>query len=325
MRRSSAKLRSCVIAMATIACSVGSTTIDGQARQQQSAMPSLQISELQKQIKTAEIAHASAPQLATLWIALAGAYEEVVDHDSAENAFAHAIRLLRGSDAAQGLYANALDGIATVYFATGRADTAERCLRQAVKLEQAAGDSTAEITTRRDLAVALIKERKYEEAQKQASEALHLLEAQADLNVGETILVYLTRSRATCGMRRCEEALRDVDRAEALAVSNIGADPIEFITIPALRGIEQFRSGALGQADRTFQQALRLLDSRVDIPAQFQIHLREALLEEYSHLLGSAHRKQEKKKVDEEIARTKAQQPGCYRCTVSAASLGLFP
>lgn len=324
MRRSGTRPGFCIIAMVTMACFVCSATVNGQAGKQHSAITSLLVSELQKQIKIEQAAHASAQQLATLWIALADAYEEVVDHEAAENGFAHAIRLSRGIGALD-LYAKALDGIATVYFATGRADTAERCLRQAVELEHTAGDSAAETITRRDLAVALIKERKYAEADKQASEALHLLEAQADPDVNETIVVYLTRSRATCGMRRCEEALQDVDRAEALAVSKVGTDSIFIITIPALRGMEQFRSGAVEQGDQTVQQALRLLDRRTDIPAPFQIHLREALLEEYSQLLGSAHRKREKKNVDEEIARTKAQQTGCHGCTVSAPSLGLFP
>lgn len=55
------------------------------------------------------------------------------------------------------------------------------------------------------------------------------------------------------------------------------------------------------------------------------MHLRVAPLEEYAQLLGSAHRKREKMKLDDEIVRAKAQQPGCNGCTVSAASLGLFP
>ena len=126
-------------------------------------------------------------------------------------------------------------------------------------------------------------------------------------------------------MRRCEKALQDVDRAEAIALSNSGTDPIDVITIPALRGMEQFRSGAVETGDRTIQQALRLLDSRVDIPAPFRIHLREALLEEYSQSLDAAHRKREKKKIDEEISHTKAQLPNCNKCTASAASFGLFP
>jgi tetratricopeptide (TPR) repeat protein len=284
----------------------------------------LQVSDLQKQIKIEEAAHASTEQQATLWIALADAYEEAADLESAEDAFAHAIRLLRGT-AAQDLYTNALDGIAAIYFATGRANTAERCLRQAVELEHTAGDSTAETIMRKDLAVALIAERKYAEAEEQASEALRLLEAQADPNVGETILVYLTHSRVLCEMRRCEEALQDVDRAEALAVSKIGPNAVDIITITAIRGMEQFRSGAVEQGEQTVQEALRLLDDRTDIPASFQIGLRVRLLGEYSQLLGSAHRKRERKKVEEEIARAKAQQPGCNGCTVSAASLGLFP
>lgn len=316
-----------MIAMATIASFVCSRAANGQASRQNSIMPSLPITELQKWIKTAEAAHASPQRLAILWIALANVYEDQ-DHDdleSAEDGFAHAIRLLRGTGA-RGLYANALDGIATVYYATGRANTAERCLRQAVELEHAEGDSTAETSIRRDLAVALIAEKKYAKAEKEVSETLHLLDAQADPNVNDEIIFYLTRSRAICGMRRCKEALQDVDRAEALATNKIvaGSNPAEIIVIAALRGMEEFRSGAAEQGDQTIRQALHLLDSRTDIPAPLQVKLRILLLSEYSQLLGSAHRKRERKKVEAEIARAKAQLPGCNGCTVSAASLGLI-
>lgn len=198
-------------------------------------------------------------------------------------------------------------------------------VRQAVELEHTAGDSPAEASMRRDLAVSLIRERKYAEAEKQASESLHLLEVQANPNVGEEIVLYLTRSRAICEMRRCEEALQDVDRAEAVAVSRIGAESDDIIAITAVRGMEQFHSGAVEQGERTVQQALHLVNSRADIPAPYRIRLRVFVLEEYSQLLGFAHRKREKKYVEEEIARAKAQQPDCNGCTVSAASLGLFP
>jgi tetratricopeptide (TPR) repeat protein len=321
MGKAARRKRICLYASLSV---LGTVVASTQPPQQHSATPSLQISDLQKQIKAEEAAHTGAQQQATHWIALADAYEEVSDLESAEDAFAHAIRLLRETGA-RDLYTNALDGIATIYFATGRANAAERCLRQAVELEHPVGDSTAEAIIRRDLAVALIAERKYAEAEQQASEAIRLLEAQADPNVGETIVAYLTRSRAICGMRRCEEALKDIARAEALAANKIGANPVDIITIAALRGEAQFRSGAVEQGERTIQQALHLVDSRTEIPASFQIRLRVRLLEEYAQLLGSAHRKQERKKVEEEIARAKAQQPGCNGCTVSAASIGLFP
>lgn len=329
MRRSIALPGFCLTAMVTIASFVWSTPACGQARQRNSATPGSQIAKLQEQIRSAEAAYASPQHLATLWILLADVYEDQ-DHDdleSAEDGFAHAIRLLRGTGAQnQDLYANALDGIATVYSATGRANTAERCLRQAVELEHAAGNSTAETGMRRDLAVALIAERKYSKAEKEVSEALHLLNAQADPNVNDEITFYLTRSRAICGMRRCREALQDIDRAETLASRKAVAesDPAEIIVIAALRGMEQFRSGAMQQGDQTIQQALHQIDTRIDIPAPFQAQLRLLLLNEYSQLLGSAHRKEEKKKVEAEIAQAKAQLPRCGDCTVSAASLGLI-
>lgn len=329
MRRSIAMPGFCLTAMVTIACFVCSAPAGGQARQRSSATAGSQIAELQEQIRTAEAAHASPQRLATLWIVLADVYEDQ-DHDdleSAEDGFARAIRLLHTTGAQnQDLYANALDGIATIYSATGRANAAERCLRQAVELEHAAGNSTAETGMRRDLAVAFIAEKKYSKATKVVSDALHLLDAQADPNVNDEITFYLTRSRAICGMRRCREALQDIERAEALASRKAVAesDPAEIIVIAGLRGMEQFRSGAVQQGDQTIQQALHQLDSRADIPAPFQVQLRLLLLNEYSQLLGSAHRKEEKKKVEAEIAQVKAQLPRCSGCTVSAASLGLI-
>jgi tetratricopeptide (TPR) repeat protein len=296
---------------------------EGQVPVQSPATTSFQISELRREIETEGVAHAGAGRLATLWLALADAYQGQVDSESAEDAFAHAIRLLRGIGPSE-LYLNALDGIATVYFATGRTDSAEKCLRQALELEGTLGGSKFEEALRKHLAIALFMEHKYPQAVTEASESLNLLQGQANPDASEMIVVYLARSRALCGMRRCEEALQGLDRAQALGDSKIGAGPIDLVSIAAIRAMEQVRSGEVDQGVQTIQQALRLVDGRTDIPAPFQIRLRVRLLEEYSQLLGSMHRKLEKKQVDQQLARAKAQQPGCNGCTVSAAALGLF-
>jgi tetratricopeptide (TPR) repeat protein len=288
------------------------------------SMPSLQISELRNRIKTEEAAHAGAERLAALWLALADAYQGEVDSESAEHAFAHAIRLLRGTGASE-LYLNALDGIATVYSSTRRADSAERCLRQGLELERKLGGSRFEESFHMHLAIALLMEHKYSQAVTQASESLHLLQGQENPDAGGMIVAYLARSRALCGMRRCEDALQDVDRAQALADSKIRPDTIDLASIAAIRAMEQVRSGAVDQGVQTIQQALRLVDGQTDISAPFQIRLRVRLLEEYSQLLGSVHRKREKRQVDDELALAKAQEPNCKGCTVSAAALGLFP
>jgi tetratricopeptide (TPR) repeat protein len=94
------------------------------------------------------------------------------------------------------LYANALDGIAITYTATGRLNIAEKCLRQALKLEDTQRGSAAEAETHVNLATVLVLKHRYEEAVKELSAALRFLETQADSDVAELIVVYGARSRS---------------------------------------------------------------------------------------------------------------------------------
>ena len=144
MDRSHARLGFLAILLMTVSFFISLPPVEGQVRLQTTEERTARISELQKQIRAAENVHANAEQLGTLWLHLAGAYQGELDHQSAKDAFAHALGVLHTTTEKE-LYANALDGIATVYTAAGRLDIAERCLRQAFKLEDSQRGSPAEI------------------------------------------------------------------------------------------------------------------------------------------------------------------------------------
>jgi tetratricopeptide (TPR) repeat protein len=184
-----------VIVLMTISFFGSSPAVEGQVRLQTTDERNPRISELQRQIRTAENVHANAEQLGTLRLHLADAYEGELDHQSAEDAFAHALGVLHTTTANE-LYANALDGIAITYTATGRLNIAEKCLRQALKLEDTQRGSAAEAETHVNLATVLVLKHRYEEAVKELSAALRFLETQADSDVAELIVVYGARGRS---------------------------------------------------------------------------------------------------------------------------------
>ncbi len=312
-----------VIVLMTISFFVSLRAVEGQVRLQTTEERNARISELQKQIRTAEKVHANAEQLGTLWLYLAGVYQGELDQQSAEDAFVHALGVLHTTTETE-LYANALDGIATVYTATGRLDIAEKCLRQALKLEDIQRGSAAEAGTQVNLATVLILKHRYEEAVKELSAALLFLETPADFDVGTLITVYVARSRALCDMKQCEEGLRDLERAQALGNGRFAVNSLGMISIAAVRGFEQIRAGSVEEGGETFRQAMRLADSRTDLSTSARTEIRLRILESYSQSLRFAHRKQERKSVQEELTRVKAQEPrGCNGCTVSAAILGM--
>src|SRR5260370_36720063 len=149
-----------VIVLMTISFFVSLRAVEGQVRLQTTEERNARISELQKQIRTAEKVHANAEQLGTLWLYLAGVYQGELDQQSAEDPFVHALGVLHTTTETE-LYANALDGIATVYTATGRLDIAEKCLRQALKLEDIQRGSAAEAVTQLKLTSGVILKNRY--------------------------------------------------------------------------------------------------------------------------------------------------------------------
>ena len=136
-----------------------------------------------------------------------------------------------------------------------------------------------------NLATVLLLKHRYEEAVKDLSAALRVLETQADNDVGKLIVVYVARSRTLCDMKQCEEGLRDLARALALANGRFAVNSLGMISIAAVRGFEQIRAGSVEQGGEAFRQAIRLVDSRTDLSPSVRTEIRLRILESYSQSL----------------------------------------
>jgi hypothetical protein len=133
---------------------------------------------------------------------------------------------------------------------------------------------------------------------------------------------YLIRSRAICGQGRCRSALDDLSRAHSVALNKFQENSIEMISIWMVQGQVQMQAGLQADGEQAMNEALRLAQSRTDLPRPYFVALELAVLQAQRNSLKAAHRKQEAKQVEDQIARIEADVPAaCTGCTVSAASL----
>jgi hypothetical protein len=135
-------------------------------------------------------------------------------------------------------------------------------------------------------------------------------------------MAYLTRGRAICAQGRCRSALDDVSQAHSLALNRFQENSIEMMSIWLVQGQIQMKSGLQADGEQAMNEALRLVQSRTDLPRPYFVTLQLVVLRAQRTSLKAAHRKQEVKHVEDQIARIEADAPAaCTGCTVSAASL----
>jgi tetratricopeptide (TPR) repeat protein len=91
-------------------------------------------------IESAAARHATDDELGKLWEQLASDYQYEMDLPRAEEAHNHALKLLRGSVAARGDYAAALDDLGGLYLLTGQMAESENCRRKALAIFDEEGD-----------------------------------------------------------------------------------------------------------------------------------------------------------------------------------------
>jgi tetratricopeptide (TPR) repeat protein len=166
--------------------------------------------------------------MGALWLALANSYDDQFDSGPAEDAFVHALRLLRGSGA-KAQYADALDGMGTLYLRAGRLHDAEEFLKKSAEMYVLAPDSRKEAGVHLRYAVALLEDRRFTDAEMQSTSALRAFEADDNTDATDMISAHLTRSYAMCAQRRYSYALQDVDRAMTLARSRLPANSLDMM------------------------------------------------------------------------------------------------
>ncbi len=276
---------------------------------------------LQADIRSAVERNATSEQLGTLWLTLANRYQDRFELEKAEDAYARAIHLLRDTPS-QSQYAEALHGMGNVYGTSGRLREARKCLTKSLDIYRTLNDEANIAHLHVSLGPELLAEHKYREAEIESTAALKAFESVPKPDLSDISMAYLTRGRAVCGQGRCRSALDDVSQAHSLALTRFQENSIEMISIWLVQGQIQMKAGLQADGEQAMNKALRLVQSRTDLPRPYFVTLQLVVLRAQRTSLKAAHRKQEAKHAEDQIARIEADAPAaCNGCTVSAPAL----
>jgi tetratricopeptide (TPR) repeat protein len=273
-------------------------------------------------IESAAAHHATDDELGKLWARLASDYLAEMDLPRAEQAYNHALKLLRGSVAAQHDYAVALDSLGAFYRLTDQMAESENCLRKALAIFLEEGDRKSVAILHGALAVTLLKEGKYKDAENEASKAIEGFLGQATPDAADLVSAFISRGYARCLQRRCKEGLSDaqqaVDVVQALAQPNLLVAAASWRALAYM----EWKTGDVAGADEKMQRALQILSETSDLPYQTLVSARIVALSQYQVFLNETHRKEEARRVGDEIAGlTREQTPVCRNCTVNVEGL----
>jgi tetratricopeptide (TPR) repeat protein len=273
---------------------------------------------LQADIRNAVQQNASPEQLGTLWLTLANRYTDRFELEKAEDAYARAIHLLRDT-ASQSQYAESLQGIGNVYSTFGRLREARKCLTKSLYIYAMLNDEANITHLHLSLGQELLAEHKYRDAEIESAAAIKGLESGQKPDLSGMSMAYLTHGRAMCGQRRCRSALDDVSQAHSVAPNKFQENSIEMISLWLVQGQIQMKAGLQADGEQTMNEALLLVQSRTDLPRPYFVTLQLVVLRAQKTSLKAAHRKQEARHVEDQIARIEADAPAaCTGCTVSA-------
>jgi tetratricopeptide (TPR) repeat protein len=275
---------------------------------------------LRGQLKNAEDGHASTAELGRLWLRLGNQYQNELDFVPAEDAFARALRTLRDTEA-HGEYADALDGMASVYVSTGRVNDSMGFLRSSLEVYESLGDRSHIAREHVTIALTDMFRKRYQEAETESAAGLSVLQLQDKPDVGELVAAYLTHAYALCYQGRCSAALEDVGRAQ-IAAAKLPANSVEIAAVWLARGVDEWKMGEPDEGGRAMQEALRIARSRTDLPKAERVTLELGVMRQYDELLKASHREAEHRAMDAEMARLQSDaKVGCRGCTVSSAAL----
>ena len=263
---------------------------------------------LQANIRSAVQSNASPEQLGTLWLALANRYQDRFELEKAEDSYARAIDLLRYTSS-QSQYAESLHGMGNVYRTSGRRKEARRCFTTSLNIYTALNDEANIARLHVALGLEFLTEHKNREAETESTAALKYFESVPKPDVSYMSGAYLTRSRATCAQGWCRSALDDVSRAHSLALNKVKENSIEMISVWMVQGQVQMQAGLQADGDQSMNEALRLAQSRTDLPRPYFVTLQLSVLRAQRTSLRAAHRNQEAKHVEDQIAQIEASAP----------------
>ena len=246
-----------------------------------------------------------------------------MDIPRAEQAYDQSLKLLRRSVTAQRNYAAALDGLASLYLLKGQMAEAENCRRKALAIFEAVGDPRNSLALHGNLAVILLKEQKFKDAENEASTAIEGMQDHVEPYATDLVSALLVRSYARCLQRRCKDGLSDATRAFQIVQAFLSPNSLAAASSWSALGYMDWKSGNVAGCDEKMRKALQVLsDNNTEVPYPIIVDSRIGALTEYQQFLNATHRKPEAQHVGDEIARlTNEQSPVCKNCSVNVEGL----
>ena len=279
------------------------------------------IAAYRQKIDTAARWHATDDELGVLWLRLGNDYGDERDIARSEEAYARSLKLLRTSPV-QGHYAEALDGLGSLYLLDDRWKESESYQKKALAIFERIGDEEGVARIHAGLAVALVHEHRFAEAEDEAGKALEILQKQEKPNIGDLVTSLIARSYAECFQERCAEGLVAARQAVDVARVAFAKDAIEMVTAVLAVGFEEWKNGNETEGERTMHEALELLRQNRNVPQAMLADAQMRTLQSYRNYLRATHQKGRAKQVESEMARLKEEQPTqCADCVVNATTL----
>jgi len=277
-----------------------------------------------KFIEDAPHRHTTDVQLGRLWAHLGSDYQDEADIQLSEEAYTHALALLRTAPSAQVDYATALDSLGSLYLETDRMKESEDCSRKGLAVREAIGDQLGAAKVRSQLAIVLVNRHNFREAEQQTLAALQVMRDQQYPNASDIAGTLLSLSYARCLQDRCTEGLIDASQAMTIVRTALPSDSLQAgaawlsgATWLAL-GFAQWKTGANADAESSMSESVRIFRSQTSLPDGV---LRGALVQ-YSDYLKAMRRKGEAHQLDGEIVRlTNEQARSCKNCTIDVHAL----
>ena len=189
-----------------------------------------------------------------------------------------------------------------------------------------AADSADPAKLHETIALVLLFERRFHEAEAESAEGLKELQSLARADAGETVAAYLTHGCALCHQGRCSAALEDANRAMAIAQAKLPAESLDMVAVWLFRGFDEWKTGSAEEGERAMGEALRIARGLTGLPRPVLVNAQLGVLRQYAAFLKATHRKREAGQTESEIVRLESEQHlACSNGTVNAAALSAGP
>ena len=273
-----------------------------------------QLAELHRRQK----ADAPVHELAIRWAFLGAEYGNAGDTAEAEAAYNHAIQLVATEKQETELYSEILDQLGALYRIYGRNADALRCYRKALEVRAPFLDPLEDARSRARVAEIALQSHDYKEAYAETDQAYHSMLRMFDPDSSEVISALIVRAYAQCGLRHMHEAQLDASEALRLSRKEFSEASTQAAASLTALGFAQLKAGNATEAELLLHKAVDLFHAQLSTSDPRLLFA----MQQYHQSLVSLHRKEEARRVQNELeAAVHQPQAGCANCDPGAFSV----